>query len=262
MKIIVCLKQVLDTAAPITIENNQVVSPGSSRIINPYDEFGIEEAVRIKEIKPDSEITLLTLGPEVFKDSIKRALAMGADMGVHLCDPKFEGLDSYAVARILKSYIDTIPYDLIFCGRQAVDVDRAQTGPALATLLSIPFVTVVTGVEFSDDFLKAKITRQVEGGSEIREQALPLLLTCQKGLNEPRLPSLKGIMAAKKKEILTLSCSDLNLDEGDLALDNNRVVEVKLSLPPERKKGIILDGSESEVCSNLVRLLRDDEKII
>jgi electron transfer flavoprotein beta subunit len=261
MKIIVCLKQVLDTAAPITIENNKVVSPGSSRIINPYDEFGIEEAVRIKEKTPDSEITVLTLGPDVFKDSIKRALAMGADKGVHLCDPKFEGLDSYAVARILKCYIATVPYDLIFCGRQSVDVDRAQTGPALATLLSIPFVTVVTGVELSDDFLSAKITRQVEGGSEIRERALPLLLTCQKGLNEPRLPSLKGIMAAKKKEITTLSRSDLGLDEGDLALENNRVVEVKLSLPPERKKGIILEGDENNVSVSLVQLLRE-EKII
>ena len=106
MKIIVCVKQVLDTAAKIQIENGQIVSPGSSRIINPYDEFAIEEAVRIKEKKPDTETTLLSLGPAGFKDSIKRALAMGADKAVHLLDPKFEGLDSYAVARILMRYIE------------------------------------------------------------------------------------------------------------------------------------------------------------
>lgn len=262
MKIIVCIKQVLDTAAQIQIENGQVVSPGSSRIINPYDEFAIEEAVRIKEKKPDTEITLLTLGPEGFKDSIKKALAMGADKAVHLMDPKFDGLDSYAVARILMRYIGSIPYDLILCGKQAVDVDMAQTGPALATFLGIPFVTVVTGIEFSDDFQNAKINRQVEGGSEIRELSLPLLATCQKGLNEPRLPSLKGIMAAKKKEVLTLCADDLGIEEGTLNIEDNKIIQENLCLPPERKKGIILEGSEEEISGNLVRLLREEEKII
>ncbi len=258
MKIIVCVKQVLDTAAQIQIENGRVVSPGSSRIINPYDEFAIEEAVRIKEKKPDTEITLLSLGPEGFKDSIKKALAMGADRAVHLMDAKFEGLDSYALAKVLACAVEKIPYDLIFCGRQAVDVDQAQTGPALATFLGIPFATVVMGVEFSDDFRNAKVTRQVEGGSEVRELPLPLLLTCQKGLNEPRLPSLKGIMAAKKKEVLMLSAIDIET----LDIGNNRVIEKNLCLPPERKKGIILQGSEEEISDELVRLLREEEKII
>ena len=262
MKIFVCVKQVLDTAAKIQIENGQVVSPRSSRIINPYDEFAIEEAVRIKEKKPDTEITLLSLGPEGFKESIKRALAMGADKAVHLLDPKFEGLDSYAVARILMRYIEKIPYDLILCGKQSVDVDMAQTGPTLATFLGIPFVTVVTGMEFSDDFHNGKITRQVEGGSEIRELTLPLLVTCQKGLNEPRLPSLKGIMAAKKKEVLTLSANDLGIEEGTLNIEDNKIVQENLCLPPERKKGIILEGSEEEISGNLVRMLRKEEKII
>ena len=262
MKIFVCVKQVLDTAAKIQIENGQVVSPGSSRIINPYDELAVEEAVRIKEKKPDTETTLLSLGPAGFKDSIKRALAMGADKAVHLLDPKFEGLDSYAVARILMRYIEKIPYDLILCGKQSVDVDMAQTGPTLATFLGIPFVTVVTRIEFSDDLKKAKIPRQVEGGSEIRELTLPLLVTCQKGLNEPRLPSLKGIMAAKKKEVLTLSANDLGIEEGTLNIEDNKIVQENLCLPPERKKGIILEGSEEEISGNLVRMLRKEEKII
>ena len=262
MKIIVCIKQVLDTSATIQIENGQVVSPGSSRIINPYDEYAIEEAVRIKAKKPDTEITLLSLGPEGFKDSIKRALAMGADKAVHLMDPRFVGLDSYAVTRILMRYIESVPYDLILCGKQAVDVDMAQTGPTLATFLGIPFVTVVTRIEFSDDLKKAKITRQVEGGSEIRELALPFLVTCQKGLNEPRLPSLKGIMAAKKKEVLTLSREDLGIEEGTLNFKGNKLIQGNLCLPPERKKGIILEGSEEEICGHLVRLLREEEKII
>ena len=260
MKIIVCVKQVLDTAAQIQIENGQVVSPGSPRIINPYDEFAIEEAVRIKEKKPDTEITILSLGPEGFKDSIKKALAMGADKAVHLMDEKFEQLDSYSLARLLVRSIEKIPYDLILCGRQAVDLDQAQTGPALATLLGIPFITVVTGIEFSYDFKHAKITRQVEGGSEVRELPLPLLLTCQKGLNEPRLPSLKGIMAAKKKEVLTVSATDLDFET--LEIGDKRVIEKNLCLPPERKKGIILQGTDEEICQELTRLLREEGKII
>jgi electron transfer flavoprotein beta subunit len=262
MKIIVCVKQVLDTAAQIQIENNQVVSPGGSRIINPYDEFAIEEAVRIKEKKPDTEITLLSLGPEGVRDSIKKALAMGADRAVHLMDPNFDGLDSYAVALVLKHYIQKNSYDLILCGRQSVDVDMAQTGPLLATFLGISFVSVVTGLDFSDDFSRAKITRQVEGGSEVRELELPLLLTCQKGLNDPRLPSLKGIMAAKKKEISLLSGVDLGVDEEIYNFSSNKIIQENLFLPPERKKGIILNGSEEEVCMNLVHILRDNEKII
>ena len=262
MKIIVCLKQVLDTSASIQIKNGEVISPGSSRIINPYDEFAVEEAVRIKEKKPDTEITLLSLGPEVFKESIKKGLAMGADKAVHLCDQKFQGLDSYALGKVLGCAIEKIPYDLILCGRQAVDVDRAQIGPVLATFLCIPFVTVVTGLEFSNDFREAKITRQVEGGSEIRKLSLPILLTCQKGLNEPRLPSLKGIMAAKKKEVLTLSAEDIGIDLGTLDAENKLVVEVNLSLPPERKKGIILEGSDEEISRELVRVLREEEKIV
>jgi electron transfer flavoprotein beta subunit len=262
MKIIVCIKQVLDTAAQVQIENGSLVSPGSPRIINPYDEFAIEEAVRIKEIKPDTEITLLSLGPEGFKDSIKRGLAMGADKAVHILDPQFDGLDSYSVASVLKRYIVNNSFDLILCGKQSVDVDRAQTGPVLATLLGIPFASVVTGIEFTHNFSKAKVTRQVEGGSETRELSLPLLLTCQKGLNEPRLPSLKGIMAAKKKEVLTLTGDDLGIEDGMLNRDNNMVMESNLCLPSDRKQGIILNGTEESVCGDLVRLLREEEKII
>ena len=262
MNIIVCIKQVIDTSAQIQIEDGKVVSPGSSRIINPYDEFAIEEAVRIKEQHPDSMVTLISLGPESCKESIKKALAMGADKAIHIQDPAFSGLDAFSVAKVLAQSIKKIPFDLILCGRQAVDQDRAQTGPLLASFLNIPFVTVVTGIDLTDDLKSAKITRQVEGGSEIRNLSLPLLLTCQKGLNEPRLPSLKGIMAAKKKEILTLSTEDLGCDSESISIEGNKVVEVNLCLPPQRKKGIILNGSDEEMCEKLVHSLREEEKLI
>ena len=263
MKIIVCMKQVLDTGAAIQIQGGKIASPGSPLIMNPYDEFAVEEAVRIKTALPDSDITVFSLGPDSVKETLKRALAMGADHAVHIFDPLFDGLDNSQIARILASAIQQKPFDLVLCGRQAVDDDMAQVGPALAVLLEIPFVTIVTKIQFSENFQSADITRQVEGGSEVRKEVvLPFLVTCQKGLNEPRLPSLKGIMAAKKKEIQTLSASDLDLDSQLLDPQNKSLQEVKLSLPPERKKGIILEGTDEDKAKQLAKIIREEEKII
>tara|TARA_Y100001960_G_C14749577_1_gene867665 strand:+ start:720 stop:1511 length:792 start_codon:yes stop_codon:yes gene_type:complete len=263
MKIIVCIKQVLDTAAKIEIQDEKIVSSGSPLIINPYDEFAIEEAIRIKAEMPESEITVFSLGPDSVKEALKRAVAMGADCAVHISESSYEKLDHSQVSKILCKAIARQPFDLVLCGRQAVDGDMAQVGPALAVCLGIPFVTVVTKIQFDETFKTADITRQVEGGRETRKNMpLPFLATCQKGLNEPRLPSLKGIMAAKKKEIqiLTTSCLDKNLNTVDP--QTNKLRTIKLSLPPERKKGIILEGSDEEIAKQLVTIIREEEKII
>jgi len=263
MKIIVCIKQVLDTGAKIEIQGEKVVASGSPYIINPYDEFALEEAIRIKSALPDSEITVFSLGPESVEETLKRALAMGADHAIHISDPLFNGLDSSFTAKILAKAIQKYSFDLVLCGRQAVDDDMAQVGPALAVLLEIPFITIVTKIQFSENFQTADITRQVEGGSEIRKnRSLPFLVTCQKGLNEPRLPSLKGIMAAKKKEIQKISASDLELNEKFLDPHNNKLQKIKLSLPPERKKGTILKGADEDITKQLVAIIREEEKIV
>jgi len=263
MKIIVCMKQVLDTGAKIEIQGEQVVASGSPYIINPYDEFALEEAIRIKSALPDSEITVFSLGPESVEETLKRALAMGADHAIHISDPLFNGLDNSFTAKILAKAIKKYSFDLVLCGRQAVDDDMAQVGPALAVLLEIPFITIVTKIQFSENFQTADITRQVEGGSEIRKnRSLPFLVTCQKGLNEPRLPSLKGIMAAKKKEIQKISASDLELSEKFLDPHNNKLQKIKLSLPPERKKGTILKGVDEDITKQLVTIIREEEKIV
>jgi len=262
MKIIVCMKQVLDTGAKIEVRGEKVVASGSPYIINPYDEFALEEAIRIKSALPDSEITVFSLGPESVEETLKRALAMGADHAIHISDPLFNGLDNSFTAKILAKAIQKYPFDLVLCGRQAVDDDMAQVGPALAVLLEIPFITIVTKIQFSENFQTADITRQVEGGSEIRKnRSLPFLVTCQKGLNEPRLPSLKGIMAAKKKEIQKISASDLELNTKLLDPHNNKLQEIKISLPPERKKGTILEGADEDIAKQLVAIIRE-EKII
>ena len=263
MRIIVCVKQVIDTGAVLTLKEGQVDTEGLPRVLNPYDEFAVEEAVRIRERSPeDTTVTLMTLGPDRFKNTLRKGLAMGADQAVHLLDSVFEGLDCLGVATVLSKAIGTLEYDLILCGRQAVDDDMAQVGPAIAVLLGIPFVTVVTDLKISEDRQKAEVTRQIEGGSEIIAAPLPLLLTCQKGLNEPRLPSLKGIMAAKKKEITILDAAAIGFDAKAMGVTANRVRETALTLPAARKKGIILEGTPEEACSQLVQALRNEAKVI
>jgi electron transfer flavoprotein beta subunit len=263
VRIIVCVKQVIDTGAALTLKDGQVDTEGLPRVLNPYDEFAVEEAVRIREQSPDdTTVTLITLGPDRFKDTLRKGLAMGADQAVHLLDSAFDGLDGLGVATALSRAIGTLEYDLILCGRQAVDDDMAQVGPAIAVLLGIPFVTVVTKLNFLEDRQKAEVTRQIEGGSEILEAPLPLLITCQKGLNEPRLPSLKGIMAAKKKEITLLNAAAIGFDAQVMGAAANRVQETSLELPPVRKKGIILEGSPEEASSQLVQALRDEAQVI
>ncbi len=160
MKIIVCVKQVIDTGAVLTLKDGQVNTEGLPRVLNPYDEYAVEEAVRIREQAPEeTTVTLITLGLSNFKDTLRKGLAMGADQAIHLLDSAFEGMDCLGVATALSKAIGTLEYDLILCGRQAVDDDMAQVGPAIAVLLGIPFVTVVTDLKFSDDQQKTEVTR-------------------------------------------------------------------------------------------------------
>lgn len=262
MRIIVCVKQVIDTAARIELKEGKVDATGLARVLNPYDEYAVEEAVQIKGRKPETEITLVSLGPEGFRDALRAGLAMGADQAVHLLDPAFAGLDSLGVAGALARAAASLGFDLILCGRQAVDDDMAQVGPALAVRLAIPCVTVVTRLQFSGDWKRVDITRQIEGGSEVLETPLPVLLTCQKGLNQPRLPSLKGIMAAKKKEIQTWDAAAIGFDAASIGTGNNRVDQTGLDLPPPRGKGRVFEGSVQESVSQLVKVLRQDEKVV
>jgi len=262
MRILVCVKQVIDTAARIDLKDQKVDGAGLARVLNPYDEFAIEEALRIRERKPDTEIILVSLGPECFRDTLRVGLAMGADRAVHLLDPLFDEVNSLTRAYLLSKAAIFLGFDLIFCGRQAVDDDMAQIGPALAVYLQIPCITVVTQLEFADDWSVAVATRQIERGSEIIESPLPVLLTCQKGLNEPRLPSLKGIMASKKKEIEILNASKINFVPSERSASKSTFIETGLSLPNRRGKGKIINGPINDVVLQLVKILREQEKVV
>jgi len=262
MRIIVCVKQVIDTAARIEIKDGKVDGVGLSRVLNPYDEFAIEEALKIRESKPDTNITLVSLGPESFGDALRAGLAMGADKAVHLLDPVFDGLDSLTISRLLGKAVESLGFDLIFCGRQAVDIDMAQIGPALAVYLKIPCVTVVTDLEFSENWGVAIATRQIEGGSEIIESPIPVLLTCQKGLNQPRLPSFKGIMAAKKKQIEILDAGKLGFVPSVITNEASTTISTGLELPLLRSNVEILDGPINDSVVKLVKALREKEKVV
>jgi len=261
MKIIVCVKQTLDTNASIDIKDEAVHAPNAARIMNPYDEFAVEEAVRIKEKKADTEIILITLGGESSREVLKTGLAMGADRAIHILDPGLDDFNGLAISGKLAEVIKDLEFDLVLCGRQTVDQDRAQVGPALSALLGIPVIAVVTQLDFEEEFSKVVATRQIEGGSEQIESSLPLLATCQKGLNTPRLPSLKGIMAARKKEVREISSADLAGLQSGVANDAQaRIVDI--SLPPERKSAIMLEGDASDMARELARTLRDKEKVL
>jgi electron transfer flavoprotein beta subunit len=262
LKIIVCIKPVPDTAASIRIKSGfAAIDPeGIPFVMNPYDEFAVEEALRIKERHGQADVTALSMGGMSAREVLRTALSMGVDQAIHLKDPAFEGLDSQATARVLAGAIRSLQFDLILCGRQAVDMDSAQVGPALAELLDLPQIGVVTKLEFDGQWGSLRGHRQIEGGTEVIESPLPCVITTQKGLNEPRYPSLKGILSAKKKEIPERGSSQLGIGEEISALSTVRTVA--LEPPPMRVPGRILAGESQEKVKELVRLLREEAKVI
>lgn len=262
MKIIVCVKQVPDTEASIKVKtgSTKIETEGVSMVVNPYDEYAVEEALRIKEKLGAGEVTIVSLGPAKTKETQRTCLAMGADKAVHLTDPAFEGLDGYGVALALAKAIKSMEFDLILCGKQAIDDDSAQVGPMLAELLDLPQAAVVTKLEIDGAAKKATAHRQIDGGTEILEMPLPAVITAQKGLNDPRYPSLKGIMSAKKKEITEINAAALGLPTEELGAARTKIVS--MNPPPMRTAGKVLQGEPAEVSAQVVKLLREEAKAI
>ena len=251
MDIIVCIKQVPDTTTVIQIDssNKDIVRDGITQIISPYDEFAIEEALALREVH-GGNVVLLSVGPESAKEALRSGLAMGADEAIHVVtETSPMALDSLATAKLIAKALDGRSYDVVLLGRQAIDDDALQMGSLVAELLNIPQVTTVIKLEVNGNQIKAH--RTVEGGMQVVETSLPVLLTAQKGLNTPRYPSMKGILQAKKKSIHELKASELGVD---LA---NKVVLESLTLPPARPAGRIV-GSVDE----LVKALAEEIKVI
>jgi electron transfer flavoprotein beta subunit len=263
MHIIACIKQVPDTETVIKIsaDGKDIESQGIKYIVNPYDEFAVEEAVRLKTKNAGSTVTVLSVGPARTKDALRTCLAMGADSALHLCDEAFLSGDAHLTARVLAAQIKVLPHDLILMGKQAIDDDCAQVASALAALLDLPFVSLINKLELSGDQKKATVSREIEGATEVFEVSLPGVLSCTKGLNEPRYPALKDIMQAKKKEIKEVKAADLSLNPAELA-ELSKTSTMKLEYPPKRPPGRVLTGDARQAVETLLRLLRDEAKVL
>jgi electron transfer flavoprotein beta subunit len=260
MKIVVCVKQVPDTETRVKIApSGAAISEAdvANWIISPYDEFAVEEALRLKE-KKGGEVVLVTAGPDRAQAALRTGLAMGADSAVHVKDALVEASDTLGTARALAAAVKTLaPYDLVLCGQQGVGGDNSQVPGMIAELLDLPQVTVAVKIEVEDG--KATVEREIEGGRETWQTPLPAVVSAQKGLNEPRYASLKGIMGAKKKPIQVLDLAGLGLDAAAVA---PKVKVTAMELPPARPPVRMIDGDAETQARELVRLLHEEAKVI
>jgi electron transfer flavoprotein beta subunit len=264
VNIIVCLKQVPDTESQIKVapDGNSIVTDDIKWVMNPYDEFGVEEALQIKE-KVGGEVTVIGLGPKRVTESIRTALAMGADKGILINDPALENSDALATGRALAAAIKDLDYDLIFTGQRGIDDDMGLVGATLAEFLDIPQLSIIVKAEISEDGKSVKVNRPVEGQTLVIESSLPAVITTQKGLNEPRYASLPGIMKAKKKPLEEKNLADLGLDSSQAGEGARKLKIMELTPPPQREAGKIIEGeTPEEKAAELVRLLHEEAKLI
>jgi len=260
MNIIVCIKQVPETTeVKINPETNTLIREGVPSIVNPFDENAVEAALKLRE-KHGGKVTAITMGPPQAAEALKNTLAMGVDEVILVSDRAFAGSDTWATSYTLAQTIKKIgDFNLIICGKQAIDGDTAQVGPGIAEWLGIPQVTFAVKVEIEGD--KAKVERLLEEVNEVVETPLPAVLTVVKQINEPRMPSLKGMMKAKKAEIKTFKAADIEADSKNLGLDGSPTQVVKIFTPPPKGGGEILNGDPNENVDKVLGKLKE-QKII
>jgi electron transfer flavoprotein beta subunit len=260
MHVVVCVKHVPDTEAPIRIrgDGRGVEESGLNFVMNYYDEHAVEEGLRIKE-RAGGTVTVITAGPARAVEALRAALAMGADHALHVQDPGLEALDHLGIARVLAAAIAPLPHDLVLCGKLATDDNASIVGPALAEYLGLPQATAVTALELGEG--RATAHREVEGAVEVVEVTLPAVVTVERNINEPRYPSLPGIMKAKRTPITAKTLTDLGLAP-DAAGGPHRVELVGLTPPPRRQAGRVIPGEPDASVRELVRLLREEAKVL
>lgn len=248
MKVAVCVNHVPDTETKVKVgpDNLTIDRTGVNYMLSPYDEFGVEEGLRIRD-KFKGEVVILSLGSESHKETLRKALAMGADKAILLKDE--QPRDSYGIASGLAAELRQLAPDVILFGKQSIDYDNAQVGTLVAEMLGLPSVSVIVKLEIQDG--KAVCEREIEGGQEIVETKLPAVFMAQKGLNEPRYPSLKGIMAAKSKPI----------EEKPAAPAESRVQILGMRKPTAKSPGRII-GTDKAAVPELLRLLHEEAKVI
>ena len=258
MHVVVCIKQVPNTTeVQINPETNTLIRDGVESIINPFDMYAIEEGIRLRE-KFGGKVTVISMGPPQADQALKEAISMGCDEAILITDRAFAGSDTWATSYVLSQAIRKInDFNIILCGKQASDGDTAQVGPGISTHLDIPQVTYVKKIEEINE-KSARVERMMEEGFEIIEIPLPCLFTVVKEINEPRLPSLKGKMKAKKLETTKWSAEGLNCDFDKIGLDGSPTRVIKIFTPPARKGGEILKGDTKEIVDKLASELKNE----
>lgn len=258
MRIFCLIKHVRDTETRIKVveEGKKLEFIGDNKIISPYDEFALEEGLKLKE-KFGGEVIALTVGDDDATKSLRQAMAMGADSSILVRDPLFNNLDPLSTAKVITKILEKEKFDLILAGKHGVGDDNQAVPSMVGAFLEIPVITVVVSLEIENN--KAKAKREIEGGLEIVSASLPAVITCQKGLNEPRYPSLKGIMAAKKKEVKIYTNKDLSLEVS--GFDKGLLFKGYIE-PPPRPKGKIIEGDPKDAAKELVKLLHEEAKVI
>jgi electron transfer flavoprotein beta subunit len=252
MKAVVLIKQVPDTTdVRIDRETNTLIREGVPSIINPFDMYAIEEGLRIVEAAGEGSVTVMSMGPPQVEEALREAISLGVDEAVLLSDRAFAGSDTWSTSYTLAAGIRKLAdYDIILCGKQAIDGDTAQVGPGVAQFLGVPQVTYAKKVTIEGG--KALVERMLEDGHDVVRVPLPAVITVVKDINEPRLPSLKGKMKAKKAEITVWSSDDLDVDEAELGLDGSPTRVVKVFAPEAREGGTIFEGEVDETVGALV----------
>jgi electron transfer flavoprotein beta subunit len=257
LDIIVCVKHVPETAEAelkIDASGKSIEKTGLVFDINEWDDYALEEAVRLKE-KVSGTVTAITVGTEDSDGTLRKCLARGADKAIRLTDPKFEGSDGYAIARILHSVIRNLHFDLILTGLQAGDDGSAAVGPILAEMLGIPHITMVKKIELGTGVAKAN--RELEGGlEEVVEVKLPALVAVSTGINEPRYVSIMGIRKAMQKEVKVMSLADTGLTENDVGPTGSWIKIEKMYMPPIEKQAEFLKGNPDEVAAKIAEIIK------
>ena len=257
MKIIVCIKQVPDTTeVTINPETGTLMREGVPSIVNPFDLYAIEEGLRIKE-KIGGTITVVTMGPPQAKEALLECISMGVDEAILISDKAFAGSDTWATSYTLSSAIKYLGgADIIICGKQAIDGDTAQVGPGIAEWINIPFIAFVKKIEeITETYVR--VERMMETGYDIIEVPMPCVITVVKEINEPRVPSIRGKMRAKKYEPKLLTSNDFPVDKSKLGLDASPTHVIKVFTPKLRKAGQKFEGPPEEVVEKLYNALKE-----
>ena len=257
MNIYVCIKQVPDTETKIKLnpDNTGIDTAGIKWIMSPFDEFAVEEALRLREKNAGSTVTVVSAGPVRVVETLRTALAMGADSAIHV--ETSESADNFRTGKALAGALKKEPkVDIVFTGKEAIDDGAAQVSQLIAESMGIPYVTVVLSAEYASDSVKCR--REVEGGAiEVVTTPLPALIAAQKGMNEPRYASLPNIMKAKKKEVKTLKESDVGVSDAD-----QKIRYKNFQLPPPKQAGKKVSGDPAAQAKELARLLHEEAKVI